>query len=253
MILSGRPDEVILSSSGRPDDEEVILSGPQEEVVTDSDFLSGVYDSVPFAGQHQVIGKKTPWATVVGFMTTMKMIITNINVKKIIRKSSPLNKMKKKSLSLLQCLVTDPKIAPPSTTNFFTAGDMDDEISLSSPSSSHLLAPAPTPRRIRKGGSRPKNSKGKSPSISMNSSSLTSSNQQQQQQQQQQRELLAAAAANDPFAAGNEFYSDHHSATIGGGGKKWEQKRVNIKTLEGEFSVTMWAQGKRFLFVHPET
>ena len=65
--------------------------------------------------------------------------------------------------------------------------------------------------------------------------------------------LLAAAAANDPFAAGNEFYSDHHSATIGGGGKKWEQKRVNIKTLEGEFSVTMWAQGKRFLFVYLET
>ena len=59
LILSagGRHDEVILSSSmGRPDDE-VILSGPQEEVVTDSDFLSGVYDSVPFAGQHQVIGE----------------------------------------------------------------------------------------------------------------------------------------------------------------------------------------------------
>lgn len=25
--------------------------------------------------------------------------------------------------------------------------------------------------------------------------------------------------------------------------KKWEQKRVQIKTLEGEFSVTMWASG----------
>ena len=47
-------EEVILS--GRPEDE-VILSGPQEEVVTDSDFLSGVYDTVPFAGQHQVIGR----------------------------------------------------------------------------------------------------------------------------------------------------------------------------------------------------
>lgn len=26
--------------------------------------------------------------------------------------------------------------------------------------------------------------------------------------------------------------------------KKWEQKQVQIKTLEGEFSVTMWASGK---------
>ena len=58
MSLSQLPEasneEVILS--GRPEDE-VLLSGPQEEVVTDSDFLSGVYDTVPFAGQHQVIGK----------------------------------------------------------------------------------------------------------------------------------------------------------------------------------------------------
>lgn len=28
------------------------------------------------------------------------------------------------------------------------------------------------------------------------------------------------------------------------GGRKWEQKQVQIKTLEGEFSVTMWASGK---------
>ena len=28
--------------------------------------------------------------------------------------------------------------------------------------------------------------------------------------------------------------------------KKWEQKQVQIKTLEGEFSVTMWATGKDF-------
>lgn len=27
-------------------------------------------------------------------------------------------------------------------------------------------------------------------------------------------------------------------------GRKWEQKQVQIKTLEGEFSVTMWASGK---------
>lgn len=32
-------------------------------------------------------------------------------------------------------------------------------------------------------------------------------------------------------------------------GRKWEQKQVQIKTLEGEFSVTMWASGKLwFLF-----
>jgi transcription factor YY len=29
-----------------------------------------------------------------------------------------------------------------------------------------------------------------------------------------------------------------------GGSRKWEQKQVQIKTLEGEFSVTMWASGK---------
>ena len=28
------------------------------------------------------------------------------------------------------------------------------------------------------------------------------------------------------------------------GTRKWEQKQVQIKTLEGEFSVTMWASGK---------
>lgn len=25
--------------------------------------------------------------------------------------------------------------------------------------------------------------------------------------------------------------------------RKWEQKQVQIKTMEGEFSVTMWASG----------
>lgn len=29
-----------------------------------------------------------------------------------------------------------------------------------------------------------------------------------------------------------------------GSGRKWEQKQVQIKTLEGEFSVTMWASGE---------
>lgn len=32
--------------------------------------------------------------------------------------------------------------------------------------------------------------------------------------------------------------------TIGQGRtRKWEQKQVQIKTMEGEFSVTMWASG----------
>lgn len=32
-----------------------------------------------------------------------------------------------------------------------------------------------------------------------------------------------------------------------GSGRKWEQKQVQIKTLEGEFSVTMWASGEFLL------
>lgn len=31
--------------------------------------------------------------------------------------------------------------------------------------------------------------------------------------------------------------------SISGSNRKWEQKQVQIKTLEGEFSVTMWASG----------
>lgn len=30
------------------------------------------------------------------------------------------------------------------------------------------------------------------------------------------------------------------------GSRRWEQKQVQIRTLEGEFSVTMWASGKLF-------
>lgn len=30
--------------------------------------------------------------------------------------------------------------------------------------------------------------------------------------------------------------------------RKWEQKQVQIKTLEGEFSVTMWASGKNIFY-----
>jgi len=39
-------------------------------------------------------------------------------------------------------------------------------------------------------------------------------------------------------ALGQELSFDAPSST-----KKWEQKQVQIKTLEGEFSVTMWASG----------
>lgn len=40
--------------------------------------------------------------------------------------------------------------------------------------------------------------------------------------------------------AGKKSYLSAAEAT----GRKWEQKQVQIKTLEGEFSVTMWASGK---------
>lgn len=40
--------------------------------------------------------------------------------------------------------------------------------------------------------------------------------------------------------AGKKTYLSASEAT----GRKWEQKQVQIKTLEGEFSVTMWASGK---------
>ena len=32
--------------------------------------------------------------------------------------------------------------------------------------------------------------------------------------------------------------------------RKWEQKQVQIKTLDGEFSVTMWATGEKYLIFH---
>lgn len=73
-----------------------------------------------------------------------------------------------------------------------------------------------------------------------------------------------------PAPSGDDDYMEHTLLTVpaksagrikkgakksGGGGKKsylsgggeprkWEQKQVQIKTLEGEFSVTMWASGK---------
>jgi len=136
------PSLVGLPALPEASNEEVILSGPQEEVVTDSDFLCDIYD-VPLPGDHQVIG------------------------------------------------------------------DLDENISLSPTS----FLPQPI-KKSRKGGSKLKSSKGKSPS-------------------------LASAALDVPFTS--DFYSDHTSALSMA--KKWEQKQVNIKTLEGEFSVTMWAHG----------
>lgn len=128
--------------------EEVILTGTQEEVVTDSDFMSGVYESVPLPGEHQVIG------------------------------------------------------------------DMDTGMSTISLSNHHNHSISQSQRRGRKGGSKLKAAKGKGPSL---------------------------ATSLDPFSSQTDFYSDH-SSTVSGV-KKWEQKQVNIKTLEGEFSVTMWAHG----------
>ena len=138
---------------------------------------------------------------------------------------------------------------------------MDEEISLSSPSSSsnpfasppslhHQHQQSQQQRRMRKGASKSRNSKGKNPSLSSTASPSSSTFASTSHQLQQQL-LSASSSSIDPFGnvmAGNEFYSDHHSATIGGA-KKWEQKRVNIKTLEGEFSVTMWAQGERRNFL----
>lgn len=40
-----------------------------------------------------------------------------------------------------------------------------------------------------------------------------------------------------------EVLEDFTSATTASLGQKWEQKQVQIKTLEGEFSVTMWSSG----------
>lgn len=40
-----------------------------------------------------------------------------------------------------------------------------------------------------------------------------------------------------------EVLEDFTAATTTSLGQKWEQKQVQIKTLEGEFSVTMWSSG----------
>lgn len=46
-------------------------------------------------------------------------------------------------------------------------------------------------------------------------------------------------------SGGHNFLQSHNksSSTTGASNRKWEQKQVQIKTLEGEFSVTMWASG----------
>lgn len=45
-------------------------------------------------------------------------------------------------------------------------------------------------------------------------------------------------------AGGKKTGKKSYLSGADGGGRKWEQKQVQIKTLEGEFSVTMWASGK---------
>ena len=42
---------------------------------------------------------------------------------------------------------------------------------------------------------------------------------------------------NDGYNNSSNSASNSHNS------RKWEQKQVQIKTLEGEFSVTMWASG----------
>jgi len=55
--------------------------------------------------------------------------------------------------------------------------------------------------------------------------------------------------ANKGNSNGNQSLATFNSVVGGsflgghGGNRKWEQKQVQIKTLEGEFSVTMWASG----------
>lgn len=62
-------------------------------------------------------------------------------------------------------------------------------------------------------------------------------------QQQQQHQIIQAQQVQ------LESLPQHHATTIFGEipgetkARKWEQKQVQIKTLEGEFSVTMWASG----------
>lgn len=51
---------------------------------------------------------------------------------------------------------------------------------------------------------------------------------------------LGKRAASGGKKAGKKSYLSAAEAC----GRKWEQKQVQIKTLEGEFSVTMWASGE---------
>lgn len=45
---------------------------------------------------------------------------------------------------------------------------------------------------------------------------------------------------NNNAILSNKYLS---GGSMSGSNRKWEQKQVQIKTLEGEFSVTMWASG----------
>lgn len=61
--------------------------------------------------------------------------------------------------------------------------------------------------------------------------------------------VYQANKGNKNNSNGNQSLATFNSVVGGGflggngGNRKWEQKQVQIKTLEGEFSVTMWASG----------
>ncbi|CAG0901460.1 unnamed protein product [Cyprideis torosa] len=60
------------------------------------------------------------------------------------------------------------------------------------------------------------------------------------------KQLMSSSAHSSGVMSGLNMglSSDHGSAANGGGGgRKWAQKQVQVKTLEGEFSVTMWSSG----------
>lgn len=79
---------------------------------------------------------------------------------------------------------------------------------------------------------------------------------------QQTLASLTASASSSTYShakkrrnrSGKPSGKKSYSSTVGGGAvssssseagsKKWEQKQVQIKTLEGEFSVTMWSSGE---------
>ena len=54
---------------------------------------------------------------------------------------------------------------------------------------------------------------------------------------------MANSASSSAAIASNSDRGGGSGETERSGTRKWEQKQVQIKTLEGEFAVTMWASG----------